>query len=415
MPKTAKQKAAANREAAKHNKPIPYHAPALPTDLSLTADPNYQPESASEDEDDVPMAAADVGVLPVLLAPDLIFRVRVSPWDKVVPKKKEIPPELRHESEEPDSDVEMVDVLPSEVPRVSVPSEELPAFVQCSVSVDVEMSSTELETDIPIESAPSTLNDTEADFPASFVPATLPTPSPAPQVPVVTISTDSAAEIKAKHRRLRKLIKKNRTELSKKATLLTNAGAAAAILDLEALSQFNDKSQELSLKRLRLIQSLKGAARIRIPQIKQRIQSLHPNKEASLAIAHRCGKGEYYARLLRSMAVHLLEHGTLPEKQQGKGAHHESLLLNPVVHEALQEWVKGTLDVEEGGFEGRLKLPKEPLPPTKSGDSVTTPATARVNETTATQETAAKKTRGKGKKATAASCVLIVTTGSAAV
>ncbi|KAJ7089009.1 hypothetical protein C8R44DRAFT_598557, partial [Mycena epipterygia] len=51
------------------------------------------------------------------------------------------------------------------------------------------------------------------------------------------------------------------------------------------------------------------------------------------------------ARSIREMAAHLLLHGTLPENQQGKGAHHESLLLNPVIRESLQEWVKGGLEM----------------------------------------------------------------------
>jgi hypothetical protein len=52
------------------------------------------------------------------------------------------------------------------------------------------------------------------------------------------------------------------------------------------------------------------------------------------------------------MTVQLLTDGTLPEKHQDAGAHHESLLDNPAIRDALQEWVKGTLEVEEGGFIG---------------------------------------------------------------
>jgi hypothetical protein len=54
------------------------------------------------------------------------------------------------------------------------------------------------------------------------------------------------------------------------------------------------------------------------------------------------------------MAAQLLSDGTLPEKHQGVGAHHESLLDKPAICEALREWVKGTLEVEEGGFIGRV-------------------------------------------------------------
>jgi hypothetical protein len=44
----------------------------------------------------------------------------------------------------------------------------------------------------------------------------------------------------------------------------------------------------------------------------------------------------------------------MPEKHQCVGAHHESLLDNPAIREVLQEWVKGTLEVEQGGFIGRV-------------------------------------------------------------
>ncbi|KAJ7200169.1 hypothetical protein GGX14DRAFT_400853 [Mycena pura] len=104
-----------------------------------------------------------------------------------------------------------------------------------------------------------------------------------------------------------------------------------------------------------MIKRLRGASRVRQRQIREKILACRPSREASdsEAIAHRCGKGKYYARLLRSMAIHVLTHGVLPEKDQGKGAHHESLLLVPAVSEALQEWVKGPLAVEKGGFVGR--------------------------------------------------------------
>jgi hypothetical protein len=144
--------------------------------------------------------------------------------------------------------------------------------------------------------------------------------------------------------------------LVKKEKILTCAKAGSVVLDLEALTQYNDKKMELSLKRLKLTRSLRDASRLMRPRIKQKIRACNPTVEASLAISHRCGKGEYYARCLRSMATHLLTHGTLPENEQGRGAHHESLLLNPAVHEALQEWVKGTLDVKDGGFEGRVSF-----------------------------------------------------------
>ncbi|KAJ7843844.1 hypothetical protein B0H13DRAFT_2364549 [Mycena leptocephala] len=58
------------------------------------------------------------------------------------------------------------------------------------------------------------------------------------------------------------------------------------------------------------------------------------------------------------MVAQLLADGTLPEKHQGAGAHHDSLLDNPAIHDALQEWVKGTLEVDEGGFLGPMRPAK---------------------------------------------------------
>jgi hypothetical protein len=161
-------------------------------------------------------------------------------------------------------------------------------------------------------------------------------------------------ESKGKHAKLRLLIKQHRKALSKREILVSNTKAASSILDLEALSQYNDKLLELSLKKIKLVASVKTANRLLRPKLKQKISLSHPSEEASLAVSHRCGKGPYYARVLREMAAHLLSDGTLPEKHQGAGAHHESLLDNPAIRDALQEWVKGTLHVEEGGFIGRL-------------------------------------------------------------
>jgi hypothetical protein len=161
-------------------------------------------------------------------------------------------------------------------------------------------------------------------------------------------------DAKSKHAKLRILIKKHRKTLCKKETLVSNAKAAGTILDLEALTQYNDKHLDLSLKKIKLTASVTTASRILRPKLKRKLSASHPSEEASLAIAHRCGKGPYYARILREMAAQLLTDGTLPEKNQGKGGYHESLLDNPLIREALQEWVKGTLEVEKGGFIGRV-------------------------------------------------------------
>jgi hypothetical protein len=86
----------------------------------------------------------------------------------------------------------------------------------------------------------------------------------------------------------------------------------------------NDKLLELSLKKIKLVASVKIANCLLRPKLKQKISLSHPSEEASLAVSHRCGKGPYYARVLREMARQLLSDGTMPEKHQGGGAHHVS-------------------------------------------------------------------------------------------
>ncbi|KAJ7834295.1 hypothetical protein B0H13DRAFT_223307 [Mycena leptocephala] len=402
MPKkTVKQKAAANREAVKRNAPIPFPEPK---DLSLENDPSFEPELAADPESDNEASAAPIPTAGQSKLkrknPDSDLNparesgktARTTDWRertgqtkaaraknmqasvatlfKPVPNSRKVSVALaaRAESEEPDSDIEMLDapplpVVPEAFPQISPPvmeplvREEVLASNDCDIempTVNNVLSSEDVAGSVEMPApAPSITGPEVEEFPASIDAS-----APKTVLPRITLPSDSEAEIKAKHGRLQKFIKKNRNELTKKAAILNNAQAAASILDLEALSQFNDKSKELALKRLKLTQSLRGAARARIQQIKRRIQAINPTVEASLAISHRCGKGEFYARSLRSMAVHLLTHGTLPEKQQGKGAHHESLLLIPAVHEALQEWVKGTLDVDKGGFVGRMRPAK---------------------------------------------------------
>ncbi|KAJ7794208.1 hypothetical protein B0H14DRAFT_2622102 [Mycena olivaceomarginata] len=170
----------------------------------------------------------------------------------------------------------------------------------------------------------------------------------------VNQSTTNEAEVKGNHTKLRHLIKTQKKALNKKEVLISNTKAASTLLNLEALSQYNDKLLELALKKIKLKTNLRTASRLLRPKLKQRLANSHPVEEASLAISHRCGRGPYFARVLREMAAQLLSDGTMPEKHQGVGAHHESLLDNPAIREALQEWVKGTLEVEQGGFIGRV-------------------------------------------------------------
>ncbi|KAJ7878322.1 hypothetical protein B0H14DRAFT_3130008 [Mycena olivaceomarginata] len=170
-------------------------------------------------------------------------------------------------------------------------------------------------------------------------------PDPKSADKTVNHSTANEAEVKGNHTKLCHLIKTKKKVLNKKEILISNTTAAATLLDLEALSQYNDKLLDLALKKIKLKTDLRTASRLLRAKLKQRLANSRPAEEASLAISHRCGRGPYFARVLREMAAQLLSDGTLPEKHQGVGAHHESLLDKPAVCEALREWVKGTLEV----------------------------------------------------------------------
>lgn len=52
------------------------------------------------------------------------------------------------------------------------------------------------------------------------------------------------------------------------------------------------------------------------------------------------------------MAAYMEKTGELLRTKQGKGAKHNSLLDHPSVCRKLEEWFKGELPVEQGGFIG---------------------------------------------------------------
>ncbi|KAF9009680.1 hypothetical protein BDQ17DRAFT_1421844 [Cyathus striatus] len=58
------------------------------------------------------------------------------------------------------------------------------------------------------------------------------------------------------------------------------------------------------------------------------------------------------------MALHILKTGQLPENKQGKGAYYKSYLDHPDVNSAIQNWLKGEVPIDQGGFSGRLSAPK---------------------------------------------------------
>ena len=156
------------------------------------------------------------------------------------------------------------------------------------------------------------------------------------------------------HRHLWKLIERHRTIIRQKKTIISDNKAAKTLIDLEALSQYNDMRFKLHQDWEHLKKSCKLAAKSVQPRLRLQLGNIKPAMDASKAVASWCSQGPLYAWTLHSTAYYLLRTGLLPENQQGKGAEHSSLLANPQIAPALQLWVKGTLLFEEGGFNGRV-------------------------------------------------------------
>ena len=108
-------------------------------------------------------------------------------------------------------------------------------------------------------------------------------------------------------------------------------------IELNALKQFNDLQIEHHRRKAKN------------PHLK-----LCPSLDASMTIARRLGRTNYYARRLREKLAHLYRVGELQVSKQGKGAVHQSLLSEPRVAAAIQNWVKGAVPVEKGGYIGRV-------------------------------------------------------------
>jgi hypothetical protein len=109
------------------------------------------------------------------------------------------------------------------------------------------------------------------------------------------------------------------------------------IIELNALKQFNNVRIEYQRKREK------------DPNLK-----LCPSLKASTVIARQFGKSKYYARSLREKSAYLHRVGELQISKRGKGAAHQSLLLEPRVVTAIQAWVKGAIPAEKGGYTGRV-------------------------------------------------------------
>lgn len=158
---------------------------------------------------------------------------------------------------------------------------------------------------------------------------------------------DSPADI---HKRLRKRIEIQKKKLKKKKVLASDTSVAHTLIDLEALSQYNDLRLTLSNKKNDIKKSLPTLPSRLRNCVQTRWALIKPAADASKSIASRCGKGPFYVRTLHKMAHTLSTTGELPENQQGQGAHHDTLLAMPAISSAIQQWVKGVLPFEKGGF-----------------------------------------------------------------
>lgn len=158
------------------------------------------------------------------------------------------------------------------------------------------------------------------------------------------------------HKKLQRQIEVLRKKYKKKKTVLTDNNASSRMLDLEAISQYNDLRFKLINEQRVLKSRLKNCPRITQQRLRKRITRISPSTDASISVARRLGKSSYYARVLRSMTNELFRTGQLPESRQGKGATHKSYLLNPRVTSALRNWVKGLLPDDEGGFIGLVRF-----------------------------------------------------------
>lgn len=156
------------------------------------------------------------------------------------------------------------------------------------------------------------------------------------------------------HTRLRQLIKQHRQRLRKPKSVIGDQKTAGLLMDLEALSKFNDQHFELMVKvekRNADLTQAKGKKRRLLQMKKKRIR---PSFDASSKVAYHCGKGPYYARRLRQMSLHLLRTGDLLIDKQGQGANHATLLDCPEVAGPIGKWLKGLIPEDKGGLKGNV-------------------------------------------------------------
>ncbi|TFK67503.1 hypothetical protein BDN72DRAFT_913924 [Pluteus cervinus] len=152
-------------------------------------------------------------------------------------------------------------------------------------------------------------------------------------------------------------IKHLRKELNKKKTPSDCQDVANQLVELTKIEQYNQRRYELHQERTRLKLSLTVQQKSLHHKIKQRIAKIRPANDASMEVAKRFNRGPWFARLVRSSTNTLFTTGKLSKNKQGQGAHHESLLGDPRIHDALQKWVKGMVPPEKGGFIGNQMFP----------------------------------------------------------
>jgi hypothetical protein len=148
-------------------------------------------------------------------------------------------------------------------------------------------------------------------------------------------STESPEDF---HACLKKLINSHEKELRKPKKALSDTQAVNHLFDLVALKRYNELRLSHALKLRQFPKKISDAPPRERDRIRADIPRIRPSNDASLTAAEAAGKGPYYAKQLRKLAVFLLANGKLPESRQGKGAVHPSLLNLPEVQEGLRSW-----------------------------------------------------------------------------
>ena len=90
--------------------------------------------------------------------------------------------------------------------------------------------------------------------------------------------------------------------------------------------------------------------------MKKKQKKIQPAIQASMQVANLLSKTETYARHLREAANYLCRTGELPENNQGKGGAHATLLNQPGIASGVCRFVNGDIPIEEGGFDGRIRV-----------------------------------------------------------